>query len=721
MAEKYTKEEIKETPVIAVKYPVSGSIPHAYFGSSIQDLFAFDKEKILGGIVTKAKEFDITGLQEEAWEDEIDILKECLVSFSENEGYVAFEYSIPRMGKRVDAILILNSHVIVLEFKVGEKKYLSADKNQVKNYVHDLHNFHAESHNIKLFPVLVATEAKAVDVRINIDADDGVADVICCNKNNLKDAIQKILDIGVERLDTQAWLNSSYKPTPTIIEAAQALYSGKDVNEISYAQGEVDDIRKTTAAIDSIIDDCKRNHKKAICFVTGVPGAGKTLVGLNIANKRHIFTENAEEHAIYLSGNRPLVMVLQEALAQDQNAKRTSYCRNCKANAKKNDKKVNIKQMCKNCEKGYNKLNLDRIRAKTISFIQIVHTYRDEAIADQINPPFDKIAIFDEAQRAWTKEALTKFMKKKKGNGHYSISEPECLIEYLNRHDDWACIVCLVGGGQEINKGEAGIQEWFHALNSKFKDWHVYYSDRMTGKEYLGNSNVQQLLSGMDNLPHAESCLHLSASKRSFRSENVSDFVKALIDCDADKAKELYGKITENDYYVYLTRDLKVAKDWVKSNSVKKGGRYGVIASSSAGRIRADGIFVNSGLDPKKWFLTNEKDINSSYFMELAASEFDIQGLEIDWSVLCWEADYRYDENEKNFTYNCLSGSKMQSVKKDINKAYLKNAYRVLLTRARQGMVIYIPRGNKEDNTRLPKFYDGTYKYLKDIIGIAEI
>lgn len=514
--------------------------------------------------------------------------------------------------------------------------------------------------------------------------------------------------MAVGKVDAILWFNSQYKPTPTIIEAAQALYAGHNVKEISYAEGGIDDIYKTTEAINEVIKQCKTKHEKAICFVTGVPGAGKTLVGLNIANQRHNFAEGNEEHAIYLSGNGPLVAVLQEALARDQNNKCKEICRACRDAGKNN---------CDICEKGLKGFTLSKAKDKTKSFIQIVHMFRDASVNDKIRPPIDKIAIFDEAQRAWNKEQLVKFMKDKKGQRDYEMSEPECFIEYLDRHQDWACIVCLVGGGQEINVGEAGIKEWCRALNDRFLNWQVYYSPKMIGQEYLGSKNIEELLVNMKKKPIKIKELHLTTSKRSFRSNKVSAFVKAVIDNNIEDAKKLYFDIKNCEYPIVLTRDLLKAKNWVKEKA-RGTERYGIVASSKAKRLRADGIVSIDGGQLLSWFLSDDTDVNSAYFMELAASEFDIQGLEIDWLIFAWEGDYRYCNNE--FTYNQFRGSKWQKVNKEEDKNYLKNAYRVLLTRARQGFIIYIPKGNKEDGTRLPEFYDETYNYLKNI-GIEEI
>ncbi|EFY07723.1 DNA/RNA helicase domain-containing protein [Succinatimonas hippei] len=684
------------------------TIPRAYYHGSYEKFILASEAEIYYELVHNSLHFDLTVQQEQAWNEEVRILKDVMLRLQ--EGYIALEYSIPRMGKRIDAVLVIRSCVILLEFKVFETVYSKAAVDQVVDYALDLHNFHEASHAIYLFPFLVCTDALAHTNEISMNK--GISSPILCCKNTL---IGEILHIIYNYnhgaiVDPIQWINSVYKPTPNIIEAAQALYSGHDVREISYKESDDNDIAVTTALIDKIIADSKKNHWKSICFVTGVPGAGKTLVGLNIANKRHNFQEVDEEHAVFLSGNEPLVTVLREALTRDQAEKKKMYCKDCKVRGLNRD--------CISCK--YN-ITKEGILSEIKSFIQMVHEFRDDSLLEGYPAPIDKIAIFDEAQRSWKKEKLSKFMRKK-GKLNFDMSEPECLIEYMNRHKDWAVIICLVGGGQEIYDGEAGIAEWFNAINEHFPSWKVFCSDRITDYEYVGNSSIEKLLSNVE--VHKSLKLHLSVSMRSFRSEYVSDFAKAVIDGDEKKATELYQKITQVDpvtnkmrYPILLTRNLQTAKEWVRNIS-QGTERYGIIASSRAKRLRAEGVIVPKDIEIEKWFLNGKNDVNSSYFMEVAASEFKIQGLEVDYAVVVWEADYRYMCGK--FTYNNFIGSSWVKVNNPIAQDYQKNSYRVLLTRARQGYIIYVPKGNVKDVTRNPEYYDCTYNYLKKI-GVFEV
>ena len=307
---------------------------------------------------------------------------------------------------------------------------------------------------------------------------------------------------------------------------------------------------------------------------------------------------------------------------------------------------------------------------------------------------------------------LSKFMKDKKGVPNFEQSEPDFLISIMDRHFDWTTIICLIGGGQEINTGEAGLTEWFVSLRNKYSNWDVYVSDRITDSEYTNGEPVTSILSKVKIIPE----LHLSVSLRSFRSEKVAAFVKSLLDVDIEEARKLYLSF-KKDYPIVITRDIEKAKKWVKSKA-KGSQRYGVTASSGAKRLRTHGIWVQNKVDAPNWFLNGKDDVRSSFYLEETATEFDIQGLELDWSIVCWDANLRFYNG--NFEYMNFTGTRWMNINKIENVTYLKNAYRVLLTRARQGFVIFVPIGDLSDNTRLPKFYDGVWNYLKNI-GLEEI
>lgn len=643
---------------------------------------------------------DLLHTQKQAWAEQIKILKAHLSGFS---GDIFFEYSIPRMGKRIDAVLLIDGIVFVVEFKVGSKELTGADINQVWDYALDLKYFHEESHHLPIIPILVATNAKENDILL-FQYDDQIVRPILSNGDNIADIIrQSQLIFPSTQIDNYLWSISRYAPTPTIIEAAQALYKNHSVKDIS--RSDADNLTDTSNYIFRVIEQAKTEQNKVICFVTGVPGAGKTLVGLNIS------TQSAGKegvNAVYLSGNGPLVKILVEALTRDK-------VRQLKEQGEKRTKKE-VAQEVKSFIQNVHHFRDACLEGTIIQDGQIVadlEYFRSEKNRDKSYAPIDHIAIFDEAQRAWTKDMTADFMHRKKNRPGFPYSEPEFLISCMDRHKDWVMVVCLVGGGQEINTGEAGISEWIASLNNHFKDWHVHISSRLTDKEYAAGEALS-LLADHPNVYTTDE-LHLAVSLRSFRAEKLSLFVHKLLDMNKVAATETLKELTK--YPIVLTRDVEKAKQWLKSKA-RGNERYGIIVSSQAYRLRPLAIDVRVKPDPVHWFLSDREDIRSSYYMEDVVTEFDIQGLELDYTCVVWDGDFRYKTNEWG-TYSFV-GSKWQNIKKDERKMYLKNAYRVLLTRARQGMVIVVPQGNPEDPTRKPEFYDSTYRYLKSI-GIEEI
>ncbi len=649
-----------------------------YYSDSIKDFLAKSTEEIIGSI-TLFNSFDSTFNQNKAWEQQIIILKSTLEDF---EGTLFFEFSIPRIGGRVDCLLIIENVVFVIEFKVGEVEYLNYNIDQVWDYALDLKNFHKPSHTAVIVPILVATEAKNsfIDI-VTTSHDDNLILPVKTNKNGIKEVIKKILDwfSDTAKFDLAEYAKGSYSPTPTIIEAAVNLFNNHNVDAITRNDADVINLTITTNAISEIIDYAKSENKKVICFVTGVPGAGKTLVGLKVA-ATHLDKDKGNT-SVFLSGNAPLVAILQEALTRDK-VKRE-------------------KELGRKVTKG-------TAREAVKAFIQIIHHYRDAYLVDS-KAPYDHVAIFDEAQRVWDKEQTVKFMRTKKNQPNFNESEPEYLISCLDRHKDWAVMICLVGGGQEINTGEAGISEWLNAITNKFPEWEVAISPNLTDNEYSAGNAINKI---KDSHPtRFYEGLHLAVSMRSFRAESVSLFVKQLLDLNKEAAHQTYNLINKN-YPIVLTRDLSKAKKWLKEKA-RGTERYGIVVSSQAQRLKPLAIDVKSPMNPVYWFLGDKDDIRSSYYLEDVATEFQVQGLELDWACITWDGDLRYNKNEwKSFSF---VGTKWQNIHKEERKRYLINAYRVLLTRARQGMVIVIPNGDIEDRTRNPEYYDNTFNYLKDL------
>lgn len=582
------------------------------------------------------------------------------------------------MGKRADCILVAEGIVFVIEFKVGSLVFDRHAIEQVYDYALDLKNFHERSHSATIVPVLIATNADTVDFRLELGVD-AIATPICVGRSGLEDLLAQAADIPSDQsVSSPDWEVSGYKPTPTIIEAAQVLYKTHDVSEICRSDASARNLKATSNRIAEIIEVSKRDHKKSICFITGVPGAGKTLAGLNIAASRAERHEN--ENAVFLSGNGPLVTVLREALARDK-------VEQGKVSGEKISKKDAEREVC--------------------LFIQNIHHFRDHYLSDP-NEPFEHVVVFDEAQRAWTMDKASNFMKQKRGLADFDQSEPEFLIGVMDRHTEWCTIVCLIGGGQEINTGEAGLGEWLRAVENRFSDWEVHASTLLEDPHYTVSQDAVELLRSPTITKQED--LHLAVSMRSFRAENLYSFVSSVLDGDVSSASAAMADLDDR-YPIGLTRNLASAKKWLK-NRARGSERTGLVASSGAYRLRPEGIHIKSAIDPKSWFLNDNQDVRSSYYLEDVATEFDIQGLELDWVGMCWDADFRMVDG--SWEFNAFRGSKWQSVRSSIRQLYLLNTYRVLLTRARRGMIIFVPNGAPDDPTRTPAFYDQTYDYLRE-------
>lgn len=652
----------------------------SYYSNPIAEFLIDDELRILGELA-KHHSHALEDLQKNAWIKQIEILKDALKTIS--SGHIYFEFAIPRMGKRVDNILIINDLIFVLEFKIGDQAYQKHAIDQVVDYCLDLQNFHEGSHHEKLVPILIPTKAETVENYFRYT--NNLFEALKATPENLREIIIDALSqVNGTAIDPILWENSIYKPTPTIIEAAQALYKGHNVKEISRSDAGAINLSKTSTCINEIIEASKKENKKSICFLTGVPGAGKTLAGLNIANERKLADER--DHAVFLSGNGPLVAVLREALARDDI--QTAKDRGEKLSKKDAEKKAN-------------------------AFIQNIHHFRDDNIISQ-KAPIEKIAIFDEAQRAWAKEQVSSFMKRKKGVEDFNMSEPEFLISVMNRHDDWCTIVCLIGGGQEINTGEAGVSEWLSSLKNHFQNWNIYYSNLITTDEnYLSNTDLKDWLQLVGNEKNE---LHLSVSVRSFRSEKLSYFIDKVLEGNAAEASEIFNSI-KKDFPLVLTRDLRTAKQWLREKA-KGSERIGIVASSGGRRLRSLGIDVKNEIFAPYWFLNGTDDVRSSNYLEDIATEFDIQGLEIDWVCLAWDINFHFKNDKWN--YQSFEGTSWNKMHKVESRNYLQNAYRVLLTRARQGLIIYLPNGEDLDQTRPKEIYDSTYLFLEQC-GIPSI
>ena len=657
----------------SVSAPEHHRATSAYYSAPVATFLATPSDAVFGRLVHADSHASLDATQRQAWDEEIRILRNTLDGL---QGTLFLEFDVPRLGSRIDAVLVTGPAVFPIEFKCGESRFTTDAFNQAWDYGLDLKNFHAASHAAPLYPVLVATGATQGDALWQPPHADGVRPPRRSTPAELRGAIEEALaQIDGPPIDGDRWGRSPYQPTPTIIEAARALYSRHTVDAITRNDAGAKNLRVTSGTVEQIIEQTRERCEKAIVFVTGVPGAGKTLVGLNVATRRRSF---GEARAVFLSGNGPLVAVLQEALTRDEFER----------------------------EKGSVRKGVIRQRVKP--FIQNIHHFRDDGVRDPA-PPGDHVVIFDEAQRAWNRAKTADFMKRRKGMAGFTQSESEFLISYLDRHASWAVIVCLVGGGQEIHTGEAGVAAWLEAVEQTFPHWRTYVAPNLADTEYAAEESIASVAAG-GRLVRDER-LHLATSMRSFRSEKVSSFVKALLDGDEAGARAMLEQVAAR-YPIVATRDLARAKAWIRERA-RGSEQYGLVASSQAMRLKPHAIDVRVSVDPIHWFLGGRTDTRSSYYLEDAATEFQVQGLEVDWACVTWDADLRLAG--RRWRYHSFRGASWTNVNKVDRQRYLLNAYRVLLTRARQGMVIFVPPGDPADPTRRPEFYDETFAYLTTV------
>lgn len=665
------------------KYTFSTQAGKAYYCNSIPGFIKDTSSSVVGQLVrhtVKFHAFDISSEQEEAWENQI---RELQIRLEQHgiEGDIIFEYDIVRLGKRIDVILLIRHMVFSLEFKNGQSVFTAHDAQQAEDYAIDIKNFHKESEDLYVCPILIATDAKPYAKKQSTDCYPDKQ--VYLQRENIETLVPKISEISKlygddGEIDFDKWFNSPYYPTPTIISAAVEAYSSHHLSEIAQSEAGQDNINACEAKINEVIAYAEQNKKKCVCFVTGVPGAGKTLVGLDVVAKN--LDKGQDNLSVYLSGNGPLVEVLREALKKSVRVK---------------------KQLNRQTEAAINAL------------IQSSYAFKKDN-SSHSRPTPENILIFDEAQRVWNQEKMTR----KHNDPMMAVSEPHLLYSIMDRHQDWAVMICLVGLGQDIYDGEVGINEWFKCGILDFKDWELFYSPEIFGQ--VEDKNIDKNLIISCDRCHQMTELHLKTSIRSFRADKQCQFVDALLDNNPEEAKTVY-QIIFGKYPIYITRDCQLAKNWVK-NQVRGSQRCGVMACSSAQRLKPEGIYVPTDIDVKNWFLAPSDDLRSSNMLEVVASEFKVQGLEIDWGMICWDADLRRSQRGNDWDYYTFRGTRWNKRNKEEQKRYLVNSYRVLLTRSRQGMIIFVPRGvdSEIDPTRDASYYDGIYNYLLSC-GIKEL
>lgn len=663
----------------------------AYYRSTLAEFLSDDLDRVLGVIVAKSAEsgfIDLKQRQTKAWQIQLEVLRETVAhlaqQYSDAVGWgVLIEYPIPRRQKRIDAVLLVRDVILALEFKTGEQEHQKSTARQVEDYSLDLRDFHEESHGRIIVPIAVTTRANSSLPELGLPSIDQVKHVVKACETDLSEKVRWCVETYSNpgtQLDTSRWDNSVYRPVPTIIEAAEALYAGHDVREIARSHADARNLGDTSERLVHLIQQAQQNRRKILCIVTGVPGAGKTLAGLNVVHDPRIRSV-AQGAGVFLSGNGPLVHIVSAAIARD----------------------FKKKQKAGDAE-------------RTVStFIQNVHAF----IKDSLNravAPVEHLVVFDEAQRAWDAAQSAK-------KNDRNESEPELMLSIMDRHDDWSVIIALVGGGQEINTGEAGLGEWGRAVLKRFTHWEVAASPQAMSS--VSSDEMQRLFPNGHHgsiVVHEEPALHLNVSLRSYKAEAVSRWVDAVVDGNQLEAQEVIKHCS--DFPMVITRDLETARAWLRQRT-RGLRRCGLLASSGALRLRADGIELSSGFrrgDRQmyvNWFLTETSDLRASNQLEVAASEYECQGLELDLTCICWGGDLLYDQlagwKKRKFV-----GAKWNTMKRARDHQYLLNTYRVLLTRAREGFIIWVPRGDANDPTRDPSGYNSTAEFLKRC-GLPEL
>jgi len=663
----------------------------AYYRATIASFLRSDSDAILGQLTAGAASDGYSvqqHAQTDAWREELALLRAQLARLAERlapsrQWSLLLEYPLLRLQKRIDAVILGCDVVIVMEFKSGARTHDPASIRQVEDYALDLRDFHAVSEGHKIVPVLCATDGPcSQSAASTVVAGEAVQPTQTANASDLAerilDAYEAHHDPLSAALDGHEWDFSAYRPVPTIIQAAELLYAGHTVTEIARHDADVRNLAETSRRIVQLIQQAQAEQRHIVCFVTGVPGSGKTLTGLNAVHDPALRRDHRPSGTL-LSGNKPLVDVVREALAQDHARRRRTP--------------------------------VGRARREVRAFIQLLPAFLDHYLKQETqSAPHEHVVVFDEAQRAWDAEhGQRKFGR--------PASEPELLLRIMERHRDWAVIVALVGGGQEINTGEAGLQEWGDVLvgaTQRHAAWAVHASPEAIsgGPAVAGSVLFEGGVPGRLTV-HEESSLHLPVSIRSFRSEAVAAWVNAVVDGDLARA----ASVMENArrFPIVVTRSLATARSWLRSKS-RGTRRYGLAASSGARRLRAYGLDVSKTLRQTDeichWFLKLPEDVRSSYAMEVPATEFACQGLELDFVGVCWGFDFTWDEEAGNWRLMQFRGTKWQHVKDPQRREFIRNKYRVLLTRAREGMVLWLPRGDPEDATRPSSRMDAVFGFL---------
>ncbi len=656
-------------------------MPHGW-DSTVAQFIQTENNTIVGSLargVFSTGITEINALQEDAWRQEIGILKSQLKHGLFTDWHIILEYEIPRRSRRPDVILLGKTTIVVIEFKIGAETFDASSRWQVISYALDLYDFHSASSGRKIVPVLCATHARSLVIQqLGFDGSTGGVDqLVCANASTLGVSVAQCIGrpsrVEGNPIDPLKWLQSPYRPTPTIIEAASQLYEGHSVREISHRYAH--NLDATTDMLLHEVATARSQQKRVICFITGVPGSGKTLTGLNVVHERRLQT-GTQAGGIFLSGNGPLVKILRAALVRFQR-KTTS--------------------------------SLDELKRQVSTFVQNVHEFLRYYREHPDEKPHEHVVVFDEAQRAWDKVQMEK-------KQHVNASEAALLLDVMERLDDWAVVIALVGGGQEIFLGEAGLAEWGRALQERTVPWDVVASPEalLGGESVAGQRVFDRGLPALQTLREAQEA-HLEIMVRSHRAQQWAEWVNAVLAFRFNDARLVFPSTLE--FPCFVTRELANARAWLKAlHRLNTEDRIGLVATSKDHRMRAEGIERSTSFLAnypfEYWFLNDGSDVRSSYSLEVAASEFECQGLELDWVGMCWGGELTPSIDRFAWEHRKFRGAGWHRVRQQPEQVYTENRYRVLLTRARKGLVIWVPQGDWQDPTRDPARFDRVFEAL---------
>ncbi|WP_338472816.1 DNA/RNA helicase domain-containing protein [Niallia sp. XMNu-256] len=577
--------------------------------------------------VETATEHQKRASQIKAWKDSFHKLQMIFQQYDTLDGSLIFEYEILRGGgRRPDVILILNGYVVVIECK-SYNRLSPSEYIQTSLYVRDLEHYHSEIHSTNTTVVGTLLLTNHHDGRLILNPDH---QIYVSTVNSFHKLINGIINKPSRSFDLSQLINGVYEPSPSMLEAARSILNNEPLPNIkAVASSNFEEVQHTVLQIIQQAQLTKTHH---LILVSGEPGAGKTYLGLNIAHNTN--------NAVYLSGNGPLVDVLQDTL-------------------------------------------------KNRTFVQGLYGYKMDYLERGIIP-IEQVIILDEAQRAWDSGKVDQSLKRR-NRPLMHLSEPDIIMQIATSNKPWSVTIGLIGEGQEIYSGEeGGLKLWNTAI---------------AGKNIIVHSKHHSSLFTNARQYNTHNHLHLNCSFRAHAALEYYAIVNSLLDEQFDLTKELVGKLSKDRYSLFITRDLNRARSVVSKLYIDDFKTTGVICASGADGQKKVPVIPRDALYEKPSKVAQYFNYPDSKFyckkLNYSTTEFHTQGLELDMTIVHWDNDLYL----KDWKWNA---EHLQRSVEDPFQIKL-NSYRVILTRGRDGTIIYIP----------PKTcLDETWRILTEYIGI---